>query len=553
MYLPFSLLSSKWIPINRADGSRDQIAPHEITSDYVSNPIISFDWPRPDFDLAAHEFLIGLLAVAFPPKGQRDWLHYFHTPPTPEELGGAVQPYAAAFYLDGDGPRFLQDFSPLEGEPSPVEALLIEAPGANTVKHNRDLLVKRGRIGALSRASAAMALYTLQQFAPSGGAGHRTSLRGGGPLVTLVVPGAPNNYRPSTLWQKLWLHVPSSRPIDKARIALVFPWLAPTKTSAKKESVSVSDADPLQAFFGMPRRIRLVFAANETHRPCDLTGEVDEIVVTGFVTEPWGVNYGVFSHPLTPYYKIKSDTLPVHAPEGRVGYRQWLGLVYASADGSRLPASAIVEAQTRLRNLDSFYGRNARLIAGGYKTDNMKALAFAETEMPLHAVSDPDLANRLRILADHLVKAASTAVSALGIAVKSALLDADAKFDSTLLDAPRERLWTDTEREFHDVIAEAVAQFERNERDVETVLAERWRRTLEQRALRIFDETAPLDDFDAIDPRRVVEARRFLVLAFKGFGKMGRGLFNDLGLPPTEPKGGRSNEARSKGKEDARS
>ena len=101
-------------------------------------------------------------------------------------------------------------------------------------------------------------------------------------------------------------------------------------------------------------------------------------------------------------------------------------------------------------------------------------------------------------------------------------------------------------------ITEAVAQFERNERDVEIALAERWRRTLEQRALRIFDETAPLDDFDTIDPRRVVEARRFLVLAFKGFGKMGRGLFNDLGLPATQPKGGRSNEARAKGKEDAR-
>ena len=139
---PFSLLSAKWIPVKRADGSRDPIAPHEITSDHDSNPIVSFAWPRPDFDLAAHEFLIGLLAVAFPPKGQRDWLHYFHIPPTLEELREVFQPYAAAFSLDGEGPRFLQDFSPLEAEPSPVEALFIEAPGANTVNLNRDLLVK---------------------------------------------------------------------------------------------------------------------------------------------------------------------------------------------------------------------------------------------------------------------------------------------------------------------------------------------------------------------------------------------------------------------------
>jgi CRISPR system Cascade subunit CasA len=112
------------------------------------------------------------------------------------------QPYAAAFSLDGEGPRFLQDFSPLGGEPRPVEALFIEAPGANALKLNTDLLVKRERIRVLSRGSAAMALYTLQQFAPSGGAGHRTSLRGWGPLVTLVVPGAPDNDRPLTLWQK---------------------------------------------------------------------------------------------------------------------------------------------------------------------------------------------------------------------------------------------------------------------------------------------------------------------------------------------------------------
>lgn len=372
--------------------------------------------------------------------------------------------------------------------------------------------------------------------------------------MTLVMPGAPENGRALALWQKLWLHVPQSRPLDQARLALAFPWLAPTKTSAKEESVSVSDADPLQAFFGMPRRIRPIFEMNQARRLCDLTGEVDDIVVTGFIAEPLGVKYGVFLHPLTPYRKIKTDTRPVHTPEGRVGYQRWLGLVYASADGSRRPASAVVEAQTRLRDLDSFYGRNARLLAGGYKTDNMKALAFAETEMPLHAVADPDLANRLLTLADHLVEAAFTAVSALGFAVKSALLGTDAKLDSnsTLLDAPRERLWTDTEREFHDVITEAVAQFERSERDIEIALAEEWRGTLEQRALRIFDETAPLDDFGATDPRQLVEARRSLVLAFKGFGKMGRGLFNELGLPAAQPKADRSNEAKAKRKGDAR-
>jgi CRISPR system Cascade subunit CasA len=98
-----------------------------------------------------------------------------------------------------------------------------------------------------------------------------------------------------------------------------------TKTSAKEESVSVSDADPLQAFFGMPRRMRLIFEMNQARRPCDLTGEVDDIVVTGFIAEPLGVKYGVFLHPLTPYRKIKTDTRPVHAPEGASATSNGLG------------------------------------------------------------------------------------------------------------------------------------------------------------------------------------------------------------------------------------
>ena len=90
-----------------------------------------------------------------------------------------------AFVLDGAGPRFMQDREELVGGVVPISGLLIDSPGANTIKNNVDLFVKRGRVTTLSRAAAAMSLFALQTFAPSGGAGHRTSLRGGGPLTTL--------------------------------------------------------------------------------------------------------------------------------------------------------------------------------------------------------------------------------------------------------------------------------------------------------------------------------------------------------------------------------
>ena len=143
MDLPFSLLSSKWILINRADGLRGRIAPYEITSDYVSNPVVSFAWARPDFDLAAHEFLIGLLAVAFPPKGQRDWIDNFHSPPGPEKLQEAFQPYAAAFSLDAEGPRFLQDFSPKFGSTYPLRDRLIKVACASLSHGSRPPKLRR--------------------------------------------------------------------------------------------------------------------------------------------------------------------------------------------------------------------------------------------------------------------------------------------------------------------------------------------------------------------------------------------------------------------------
>jgi hypothetical protein len=59
---------------------------------------------------------------------------------------------------------------------------LLEAPGVSTEENNAALLVKAGRFEVMSRSAAAIALLTLQTMAPSGGSGHRTSLRGGGPL-----------------------------------------------------------------------------------------------------------------------------------------------------------------------------------------------------------------------------------------------------------------------------------------------------------------------------------------------------------------------------------
>jgi CRISPR system Cascade subunit CasA len=545
-----NLIRERWIPAKRLSGKIERIAPSEITSQHDSNPIVGLAWPRPDFDLASHEFLIGLLAAVYPanPLEPKQWTELFHAPLSPDELATSLEPLADAFVLDGDGPRFLQDFESLSGDERPIESLLIEAPGDNTIKLNKDLFIKRGQTRVLSRAAVAMALYTLQQFAPSGGAGHRTSLRGGGPLMTLTLPDGGQTLR-ATLWQRLWLNTPADLRISVSEKVRAFPWLARTRTSAKKETIHETDANRLQAFFGMPRRIRLAFSENVHKHPCDLTGTIDSVVCTGFTTLPWGVNYGVWRHPMTPYYWPKANSneapLPVHAPEGRLGYRQWLGLVF-QGNGARA-ADTILKGKDRLFDLGPPWKDNSRLLAGGYAMDNMKALAFAEAEMPLHSV-DPRLSKEIEQFARIMVGAATIAASIIGIALRRAVFGSktEVKFDQTVLDTARERFWGTTETDFHKTLDAAVSSLVNDPRgDEQDKLTQAWHGCLERAAFSIFDDTASIDSFDELEPEDIVEGRRFLVFSLRGFGKLGVNFFNALGIdPPETKKAGRASKAQ---------
>jgi len=292
---PYNLIHQPWIPVIRAEGGHDWIAPWQITEGiggHPGDPVRRLACPRPDFNGALHEFLIGLLTTCFTPKDENTWRAYWKTPPTPDELKSAFMKYEHAFNLDGDGPRFMQDFDELDGEDVPVSGLLMDEPGSNTLTRNADHFIKRGGMTVLGQPAAAIALFTLQTYAPGGGAGHRTSLRGGGPLSTLVTTG-------QNMWERLWPNVETKKQIASRAGRLlenepktIFPWLAPTLTSEKKtgRKVTPDDAHPLQVYWGMPRRIRLNFIP-KSDEVCSLTGQVEATVIKSYVTKNYGIEY----------------------------------------------------------------------------------------------------------------------------------------------------------------------------------------------------------------------------------------------------------------------
>lgn len=537
----FSLLSERWLPVSRADGTRDRIRPAEIGDRFADNPVVAFAWDRADFDAAAREFMIGLLATACAgPNGDRLRRGWHERPPAPAELDELFAPLAPAFDLAAPGPAFMQDLDPLDGEAVPVAQLLIEAPGANTLKKNLDHFVRRGRVEVLAPAAAAMALFTLQTFAPPGGAGHRTSLRGGGPLTTLVRPGAAAPGAPDALWPLVWANVAAER--DAVAVdARLFPWLGPTRISDKGQTTTPAETQPQQAYWGMPRRLRLVWTANEAGLPCDLTGEVAPIVARHYRTRPWGVNYAAWLHPLSPHYRSKAggDWLPVHGQPGRIGWRHWLGLVASATGDNSRPAAAVVAAIRRLATLPAGERLGARLLVAGYDMDNMKARDFIEAEMPLHLVDDA-VADRFHGLVRQAVEAGRLVARQLAGTLHHALHGPDAAMqDGGPVAQGRERFWAMTEQPFHDLLARAAEGFAVADEEAQDraamALRQGWLAALRGEALAIFDALAPLTDPAAADPRQVgwhVAARRMLVAACAGRGPGGAKIFSELGLPP---------------------
>lgn len=559
--MAYDLRTEPWLPWRRRSGAVEWGPPAALVDGLASeNPVVALAAPRPDFDGALQEFLIGLLSAALRPADEHAWRALWNAPPSREALQAALDALPPAFDLDGDGPRFFQDLSAAdfgEAEPGTADQLLIDTPGDQGVRLNKDLFVKRGRAARMSRPAAAMALITLQTYAPAGGSGHRTSLRGGGPLTTLVDPRVDAEGRPradhQSLWAKLWANVetleqlkqrtaPGAPITDAAR----FLWLAPTRTSNPKAGgrpTTPADAHALQAYFGLPRRIRLDFGGPGR---CDLTRRDDERTAVGFRMRNYGVQYDGWRHPLSPHYrqKVGEPWLPLHGQPGGIGWRDWvtLALQAPGANGLREPAATVAAFNRRGSDLDL---TTVRLHAFGYDMDNMKARGWTEAELPAFATPDERRQALLFDTARALVDATGMAGTALLGAVKTALFREPDQASGDL-GAARAELWAATEQQFYAVMRALAPAALAPEAAVELADASRraFADTLRDRALEVFDRWCPAAGLAPDVLRRRVVARHELRGALLGLSPLGEKLYQALGVPL--PGGGRAGRAAAK-------
>lgn len=384
-----NLLTDPWLPLLRHQGGLEWRTPAELTDNFADDPFVSFGWGRPDLEAAALELCIGLLQAAFPPLDEDDWLRRWMTPPAPDVLAPALEPFVPAFELMGT-PAFMQDLDAdrLEAEEvRPIEGLLIDAPGAMTVKNRADWFVRSDPDRVLAPAAAAMALYTLQAYASSGGVGHRTGVRGGGPLSVLPLVRRPH-HPVAALFDRIWPSVGCRTDDDRNPFA----WMEPTQPSNARTGggpVAPAAVPPTGLFFTMPRRIRLVFEAG-CGRRCPLTDTTPDQVAVGFRALNYGNNYAEgFIHPLTPYYrpagseKKKKPLLPTHVHPGGLSYKLWPSALIGS--DTRRPSAAMAHFVARRAPQLAAHGQAAAWLSG-FDMDNAKARVFVEGEQALFVV-----------------------------------------------------------------------------------------------------------------------------------------------------------------------
>lgn len=496
-----NLVHDNWLQAVHMEGVALPIHPSSVANLDLSD----LDAPRPDFQGAQYQFLIGLLQTAYAPADEDEWLKRWRTPPTTEELQAAFAPWADAFILNADGPAFMQDLQP-------TPEFRLRDIGELLIDQGSDINLYFGpasRQSGLCPACAATALFALQCNAPSGGVGHRVSMRGGGPLTTLIrPPEAPG--RPAALWHKLWLNVMPKTAIRQRagqqagnERAAILPWLGPTRTSERKDGQTApADGHPLQAYWGMPRRIRLDWTSTEAGR-CSVCNAATDRLLRCFSTKNYGVNYLGWEHPLTPYYhdpKKKNCLCPSRDRRG-IGYRHWLGLMLGN---ERQPEPAQVVRHYLAERWSALEHTGApRLWVFGFDLDNAKARCWYDTTLPVHAVP-PDRIDDFARAVRAMLEVAQEAAGLLRSHVKQAWFDRpkDHKDDP----AVPQSFWQRTEGAFYAMLDDLQQQQALYGPSLAAVYS-RWHAAVIEHTLRLFDQWAEGAYEQCADLKRVVDAR----------------------------------------------
>jgi len=521
-----NLLTEPWMPVRRRDGGREWVAPTQL----ARPDILAFDADRADFNGALAQFAIGLLQTTTPVERHSEWRVLLAEPPGEQTLAQWFGPVRPAFEFDGDGARFMQDpvLVSTVGESHCIAGLLLDTASENALPQNKDLWVKRHQRNAMCHACAAIALFQMQSIAPQGGGGGGgkfVSIRGGGPLTTLLVA-----HPRCTLWHDLWLNVMEQSvfanlpgEMQAGSIEHTFPWMREwgLQAGARKELTPI-DVTTAHVFWAMPRRIRIDYD-EAAPGVCDVCRRETPRVLRSYRDTTGGLHYerqDLWDHPLSPYRDLGKDGWQAVRQHGQIVYRDWLGIV-ASTGHDRVRRAKLIEHCFTRR----FRETTGQLVvwAFGYDLDQGKAVAWNDATVPLYGMSNCDAPAQKRIEAEvgRWLTAATEASRHLVRAVGDAWFNPDRppkkieeKVNFTSIDAT---FWIATEANFYRQLQALIdIAASGGEFDANMVNAD-WLKHLQAVATKLFDHefvgTGPVEQEQ---PRRIAEAYQQLQRSLHG-------------------------------------
>lgn len=560
----FNLLFDSWIPVKTRNGENKPIKAYEI----VQKDIIALDAPRADFNAALMQFLIGLLQTIMAPKNSREWRLLFKNPPSKEELKFKFESIQEAFYLNGDGYRFMQDAS-IQNKDNlkPIEEIIFGGPGDNTKKKNVDHFVKNQSIKGLCLSCSASAILTANIFADNGGPGYFESMRGNGFISNLVCideekgSGKENNLE-ALLWKNLWLNILPNDYLKGDLNKETFLWStdtpdcdekrkkltlnirgldeklkSTTDKKAKKDligekkqaqrdrknltTIYQESSHPMQVYWAWLRRLYLNIEYQEDIS-CDICGKSRVISKYIFKTNK-GYNYPkyLWRHPLSPYRKALSGEyedkfLPIKMTVSGLPYTYWNDFVTTTE--KQFPSQVISH------HLKKTISPETQLIiwSFGFAMDSHSPLGWYESKTPLYLLEEKEQRQVFETEIDKYIQAANKIsdnwAGYLVYAIKNAWFDESKdknkvqkkSFNNDKAAEIAKCFWNNTESKFYELVKALYDNAHQLTDEKKVEFRRDWYEHIKNEAKKLFDRWAFRAAIQT-NPRRIAKAHNQLI------------------------------------------
>lgn len=361
-----NLLKDKWIPVGKGV-SFEQISFKELLC--TDLPDLQVALPRDDLELACIQLLAAMTQVIFMPPDKKVLRERIKTPLNEKDYVEGIEKYRDWFDLEHPKWPFMQ-VRGVKGEWTSVQKLMIGMPEITSKSGSAHAFFNEPtEVHATCPGITAIAMFNQASNSPSFGGGFKGSLRGAGPISTMIMG---KNLR-DTVWKNVL-------PLNKVRELI--PWYDDTKDNDKPVWVDPIQNGKIQPYsigilrglFWQPVHMELVKADKPIS--CDLLGVTKKDCFVGFRKKRYSFELeGIWPHPYSPSQFDKDGSAKFLSFKGdEPAWTQMSEFLFCNdAVGQAGYSSAAVVAQ----HSDS----SINLLIGGYKVAKGALIVYRRHEM----------------------------------------------------------------------------------------------------------------------------------------------------------------------------